>query len=146
MRTQQAYIETTNLALAHKLLTLGIPFNNECPYVKIRSEKGEQFKFFFEESSICGNFGTLAIMKAWGDDSFAIDNPEHPFAYLKCDHHNRNGLLDLVKQPGNEMITIQKNGKIAVISKNASPELQQKIFSQLWDYEENTRTKTSKSD
>jgi hypothetical protein len=131
MINRTAYIETNNINLASSLLTLGIPFNEETQYIKTKSEKGEQFRFFFQEVSNCGKFKTGEMMNAWYDESFPINNPEHPFAYLICDYKNRNGLLDLVKQPNHEVIIVEKNGKIAVISKNASEELQHQIFSQL---------------
>jgi hypothetical protein len=125
-----AYIETNDLSLAAGLLALGIPPHDELPFVKTKTSSGEQYRFLFQETSICGKYDCNRMMQEWNNDNFHVENPDHPFAYIKCAFKNRNGLLDVVKQ-ANELIIIEKNGKLAIISKNASEELQQKIFSQL---------------
>jgi hypothetical protein len=128
MRT--SYIQTNNLALASGLLALGIPFHEETPFIKARSTKGEQYTFFFQDISNCGNFKTSEMMKAWDDRAFATNNPEHPLSYIRCAYQNKEGLLDKVNQDL-DLVVIEKNGKLAIISKNASAELQEKVFSQL---------------
>lgn len=126
---RESYIEINDLSLVSCLLALGIPFCEQ-PFIKVKTVKGEQYKFFLQESSTCGEFQTLKMMNAWNDPQFHIDNPEHPLAYMKCAYTNRNGLLDVVNQSV-ELVVIEKNGKKAIISKDASEDLKAKIFSQL---------------
>jgi hypothetical protein len=127
---RDSYFETADLNLVASLLSLGILPNSDNPFVKIKTVKGEQYKFFLQESSQCGTYHTGDMIKAWSDPDFANNNPEHPFAYMKCANLNREGLLDVVKK-SEELVVIEKNGKIAVINKNASKEFQDKIFSQI---------------
>ncbi len=130
MRTRDSFIETNDLALASALLALGIPFHDETPFIKTRSTRGEQFTFFFQEVSNCGNFKTLQMIAAWNDQDFHLNNPEHPLSYIRCAYKNKEGLLDKVNQ-NLDLVVIEKNGKMVIISKNASKDLQEKVFSQL---------------
>jgi len=126
---RESYIQTNDLALASVLLSLGIPFA-DTPFMKTRTVRGEQYSFFFQEVSNCGQFKTLEMMKYWNDPDFHVNNPEHPLAYMKCAYQNKEGLLDKINK-GLDLVVIEKNGKMAIVSKNASEELQSKIFSQL---------------
>lgn len=130
MQTRSSYYETTDLALAAALLSMDIPFCEEIPFAKIKTPNGEQYKFFFQERSRDNQFSTGDMVKNWNNDQFYKENPDHPLAYLKCFTINRNGLLDAIKQ-STEFVVIEKNGKLAIISKNASKDLQDKIFSQM---------------
>jgi hypothetical protein len=126
-----SYIKVQNLSLAAALLSIGIPFDEATPFITTKKFDGaSETLFFFQENSICGQYSTMAMINAWNDNEFHIKNPEHPFAYIACAFKNRDGLLDKVKQSA-EMVVIEKNGKLAVISKAASIETQTKIFSQL---------------
>jgi hypothetical protein len=126
-----SYIKVQNLSLAAALLAIGIPFDESTPFMTTKKLDGaSETLFFFGESSMCGQYNTLAMINAWNDPEFHIKNPEHPWAYISCAFKNRDGLLDKVKQSA-DMVVIEKNGKLAVISKNASAETQAKVFSQL---------------
>jgi hypothetical protein len=126
-----SYIKVQNLSLAAALLAIGIPFDEATPFMTTKKLDGSsETLFFFKETSMCGQYGTLQMINAWNDSSFHINNPEHPFAYIACAFKNRDGLLDKVKQSA-DMVVIEKNGKLAVISKAASLETQNKVFSQL---------------
>jgi hypothetical protein len=127
--TRESYIEINDLALVSVLLALGIPFCDE-PFIKVKTVRGEQYKFFLKEESTCGMYKTLEMMRAWSDENFHVQNPEHPLAYMKCAYTNRNGLLDVVNQ-SSELVVIEKNGKKAVLSKNASEETKKAILSQI---------------
>lgn len=121
---------TNNLALAAALLSVGIPFG-ETPFTLTKSNKGgDNYTFFFGEKSECGKYSTDELMKAWYDDAWHVENPEHPFAYVKCAFQNRERLLDKVNQ-GAPLIVIEKNGKLAILSSNTSEETQEKIFRRL---------------
>lgn len=127
---RESYIEIQDLALCAALLAMGIPFCEKTPFVKIKTQHSEYYKFFMDSKSLCGQYNTLELIANWNDTKFHEDNPEHPFAYIKCAFKNREGLLDKVNQSC-ELIVIERNGKLAIISKNASKELQDRIFSQL---------------
>jgi hypothetical protein len=130
MRQKEAYIETSDLSLAAALLAMGIAPNPTQPYAKTKSVHGERYRFFFNDTSECGSYSTMKLINAWEDDQFCVNEPEHPFSYIKAAFQNREGLLDTInKHPG--YVVVEKNGKMAIISKNASEEFQQKIFSQL---------------
>lgn len=126
---RESYIEVNDLSLVSCLLDLGIPFCDE-PFIKVKTERGEQYKFFLKGESECGLYKTLDMIKAWYDEKFHVQNPEHPLAHMKCAYTNRNGLLDVINKQV-ELVVIEKNGKKAVISKNASEELKRKILSEL---------------
>lgn len=131
MRTRESFYEVSDLSLAAALAALGIAFQEEQPFVKIKTVKGgDQYRFFLKDVSQCGTYKTGQMVSAWNDDGWHLANPEHPFAYIKCAFKNRDGLLDVVKK-SSALIVLEKNGKMAIISQNASPELQNKIFSQL---------------
>ena len=126
-----SYIKVQNLSLAAALLAIGIPFDEATPFITTKKLDGaSETLFFFGETSMCGNYSTMQMINAWNDPQFHIMYPEHPFAYIACAFKNRDGLLDKVKQSA-DMVVIEKNGKLAVISKAASVETQTKIFSQL---------------
>lgn len=127
---RHTFITTNSLALAAALLALGIPFFDGHPFVKTRSEKGENYTFFFQDVSNCGKFRTAEYMAAWNDPTFHETHPEDPFSYIKCAFTNREKLLDKVNQ-GLDLVMIERNGKIALISKTASKETQDAIFSKL---------------
>jgi len=128
MRTQT--FSTTDLALAAALAALGIPFDDNHPVVSTKSTKGEHFVFLFKAVSNCGKFHTHDMLKAWECETWHTENPEHPFAYVSCAFKNREALLDKVKQSA-PLIVVPKGDKLAIISANASPELQTAIFSKL---------------
>lgn len=130
MNDRTAYYTTTDTNLAASLLALGIPAAKE-PFTKHRSINSDKsiFTFYFEDVSLCGKYKTGECIKMWGDPEQYLDS-HHPLAFMKCLILNRNGLLDVINQAV-EMVTIESNGKIAVISKNASQDLRNSIFSQL---------------
>lgn len=130
MNDKTAFYAVRDTNLAASLLALGIPPAPE-PFTKHRSIDSEKpvYTFYFQEVSNCGKYKTANMIKMWEDPDLYI-NSDHPLAYMKCLILNRNGLLDVINKAV-ELITIEKNGKIAVISKGASEKLQESIFSQL---------------
>lgn len=129
MKQTQTY-STTSLALAAALSSLGIPFHSEIPFVKSRSTKGDHFTFIFEAASPDGKYRAADLAKAWDNEAWHAENPEHPLAFLKAGFTNRETLLDVMKQ-GAGLVMIEKAGRIAVLSENASPALQTQIFQKL---------------
>lgn len=126
-----SYIKVQNLSLAAALLAIGVPFDDNTPFVTTKKlDGGSETLFFFKDCSMCGKYSTLQLINDWNDAEFHIHNPEHPWAYISCAFKNRDGLLDQVKKSA-EVVIIEKNGKLAVISKDASLDTQKKIISQL---------------
>lgn len=128
-RHTQTY-STQSLAVAAALASVGIPFNSEIPFIKSRTTKGETYTFFFTDASACGKYRTGDLMKAWENPAFHEDYPEHPLSFIRCAFANREALLDKTKQDA-ALVVIEKGGKLAILSENASPELQTKVFAKL---------------
>lgn len=123
-----AFLEISDLSLAASLLTMGYQPVQEQPFAKFSTPDGRtKYKFFLQP----GN-GLQELIQAWNTDGWESqpENGEKPFAYIKAFYKNRMGLLDVVKQSA-EMITINQNGKTAVISKTASEELKTQVFNRL---------------
>lgn len=125
------YYPTQDTNLASALLALGIPASPEQAFTVHRSLTSDKkiFTFYFEAVSNCGKFKTGEMIKMW-DDPALYENSEHPLAYMKCLIKNREGLLDVINQSV-EMVTIEKNGKLCVVSKGASKEFAEKLFAEL---------------
>lgn len=131
MNNRYAYFSTQDISLAAALLALGIPPSPEQAFTVHRSLTTDNkiYTFYFEEVSNCGKFKTGEMIKMW-EDPLLHENSEHVMGYMKCLIKNREFLLDVVKQSA-EMVTIERNGKLCVISKNASKEFAEKLFAEL---------------
>jgi hypothetical protein len=90
---------TQDCWLAAALITLGCaPYRNDAtgegPIQRIASPQGELCFFLFADPAKCDS-----IAKQWGDiDALNAEDPEHPLCYLHAMMHNRQRLLDAVKQ------------------------------------------------
>ena len=115
---------TTNTSLAAALTAVGIPLSDR-PFLKVVGDgvRGERTMWFFDAQSPCGKYKTKELIAAWGDDSWHLANPEHPFAYIKCALSNRERLVDKVKQDV-PLACVKRRGKIAFIPLNATPQEQ----------------------
>ena len=111
---------TTNTSLAAALTAVGIPLSAK-PFIKVVGDGvgGERTMWFFEQQSPCGKFKTKELIAAWGDDTWHLAHPEHPFAYIKCALSNRERLVDKVKQDV-PLACIKRRGTIAFIPLNAT--------------------------
>lgn len=123
-------LETTNSDLAAALCAVGIPLKKETPVRILTGHGGDRHCFFFEERSPCGSYLTSELIQAWDDKEWYKQHPEHPFAYIKVAMQNRSRLLDYVKK-GTPICVVQKAGKLAFLSLNASSEAEQKLFKRL---------------
>jgi len=123
----EKYVETRDLSLVAALLALGIPFADDTPFVTFRTHEGPLTVFYLKEESPDGRWNTKSLVKAWNNPQYHSENPECPFAYIKCAFSNRNALLDNVKK-GLELAVLEKNGKLVIISKSATPEFQKTLF------------------
>jgi hypothetical protein len=98
--------------LAAALASFDVPFYQPDPIRRVRKDGREICLFNFESGGPGARGGTGAeIVKQWADKTFIESNPEHPLAYILAFTHNRERLLDLVKQSPQVQIE-QKGGKI----------------------------------
>ncbi len=123
-------LETTNTKLAAALAAVGIPLNKTVPVRVMTGDRGDSFCFFFESKSPCGNYETAELIKAWDDKEWHERHPEHPFAYLKVAFENQARLTDYVRKAAPTAV-VEKNGKIAFLSRYSIDSMQQKIFRKL---------------
>lgn len=121
---------TTDINLAAALLTMGVLPLEENHFQKVKSARGETSVFHFQTATSCGKYKTKDLMEWWGDDQFESENPEHPFAYIKVFHRNKNGLLDWVKQ-AIATIIVEQDGRYIIMSEDYPLEKQMKLISAL---------------
>ena len=107
-----SFLTTRDTNLAAALASFGIPFFAPDPIRRVMQDGVETVSFNFEPTK-----QAQEIAKNWQNAGFMEANPEHPLAYIVAFHHNRNRLLDLIKQAPAVQI-IQKNGKIFFIPLN----------------------------
>ena len=126
-----ASTSTGNTLLAAALTAIGIPLAQK-PFVRVVGDgvSGERMIWFFEPRSHDGSHLTKDLIEAWHNESWHLANPEHPFAYIKCALLNRERLVDKVKQDA-PLACIQRRGKIALISLDASPRTEEFILRHL---------------
>lgn len=114
------FIKTKDISLASGLLSLGIRLEAPAMYVEDQN-LDKDFWFYFSEESECGEYRTRDMIKAWYDDGFISDNPEHPFSYIKVAYKNRNSLLDEIKGGVTHKL-LQDGGKLILVPANITPE------------------------
>ena len=129
--SQLSSTSTGNTLLAAALTAIGIPLAQK-PFVRVVGDgvSGERMIWFFEPRSHDGSHLTKDLIEAWHNESWHLANPEHPFAYIKCALLNRERLVDKVKQDA-PLACIQRRGKIALISLDASPRTEEFILRHL---------------
>jgi hypothetical protein len=115
-------IKTSDLGLTSALLTLGCSLDTTTPYLKYQTDIGTTLTFFFQE-----NDETKQLIEIW-------DNPEldreHPIALFRIFNTNRIGLIKEVKD-AQGLVEVRKNGKIVLMSSNATEEQKAKLLSRL---------------
>lgn len=122
---------TSNTCLAAALTAVGIPLAAR-PFVRVVGDgvSGERVVWFFEPQSPDGTYQTKELIEAWNYDAWHLANPEHPFAYIKCALLNRERLVDKVKRDV-PLACIQRRGKVALLSLDASPRTEEMILRHL---------------
>ena len=123
---------TSNTCLAAALTAVGIPLAAEKPFVRVVGDgiSGERVVWFFEPQSADGKLQAKELIQAWNDEAWHLANPEHPFAYIKCGLLNRERLVDKVKR-NVPLACVQRRGKIALLSLDASPRTEELILRHL---------------
>lgn len=123
-------LETSNTKLAAALSAVGIPLRKDCPVRLLTGSGGDSHCFFFEPYSLCGEYNTVEMIRAWNDKIWHINHPEHPFAFLKVAFENQERLLDYVKK-GTRIFAEKKGSKIGFLSLNAGDNAQKIFFKEL---------------
>ena len=124
--TQEKILFTKNLKLATVLATFGIPFRKDKAFsiIEDADNKNQKTVTFFFTDTPDGLGGR--IMQTWEKGWTAITNTEDPLAYIRAALENRERILDAMN---NATPLVKKSfGKATLlISKNATPELKQKL-------------------
>ncbi len=115
--SKDSWAQTRDINLASALASFSeVEFADEMPVAKFQDhEKNQEFSVFrFKVSS-----KVEEVMRLWDSPDLMTAHPEHPVAYMKAYMHNRNRLLDVVKQ-GNVWHMVKKAGRIYFVNKGAS--------------------------
>lgn len=115
MNDSYGVLTVQDIWLASALSSFGVAFYQPDPIRRIIKNGKEICLFNFEPSDL-----GKELIKQWGDKSFIDQNPEHPLAYIKAFTHNRERLLDLVKQSPQVQI-VQKGSRIFFLPLTKKP-------------------------
>jgi hypothetical protein len=110
------------LAAALATMGIGMPQRPEI----ITSEEGSIYTFYFHDASDDGLYITKDLVQAWASDNWELENPDHPFAYIKTAFKNREALLDLTKQ-FKHLLLVKSKGKMRLIPRDL-PDDQAKVL------------------
>lgn len=123
-------LSITNIDLAAMLATCNVPLanyeDNSPPFIKLQTEKGITYHFFFEPTDTA-----FAVVDNFRNpEAFVAENPDHPQSEILAFIANRKILLDTIKQ-SKGLIQVQKNGRTAFVSGDASDEIKQEVARRL---------------
>jgi hypothetical protein len=115
---------TNNIKLACALLTMGhkLKENESCC---IEENGKTEVNFIFEDT----NNAVSMDAKKWKGGLEGMDQ-EEPMAYLWAYAHNRDRLLDAIKQ-SIPMVRVRSGSKVLLYPKNATVEQKRRIMSKL---------------
>jgi hypothetical protein len=71
--------------------------------------------WFLKPQSECGKYKTAELIAAWNDPLWHRNNPEHPFAYVKCAMNNLHAAIDHIKQSVPLYVIKGRGGKIGLL-------------------------------
>lgn len=110
----------TDTRLFAALVSLGIPpVDGPTIFAGETLDGTPKQTWFVEKQSVCGQFQTEEMIKAWHSKEWMDANPNHPLAYLKAYTENVNVCIDFVKARTNQMHVVRgRGGKLGVISPN----------------------------
>lgn len=98
-------VRSTELAAA--LVTLGVPLAPGGAIEKVIKPGGDELHLFHFETGRGGE----ALVQAWQNDQWEAANPEHPLSYVRAAFHNRNRLMDAMKQAV-PLRVVERKGRI----------------------------------
>ena len=122
------------LRLVAALTTLGIPLDDDCPYLETREliENSERrlVTWTLKARSVCGQHEARKLIEAWHDPVWTTQNAEHPFAYTKTAFQNASLLGAEVTRLAPVAI-IRKGRRFALVPFDATPERRQELLTAL---------------
>jgi hypothetical protein len=124
----RSYTSTGNLKAASALATLGFDFHESTPCVRIAREDGkESSAYWVAEDGPRGMRASKVIhWMTKGHAELEESDAEHPVNYIRAGFINRERLIDL-HHDTTRTIEIRRNGKILLLSENATQETRQKF-------------------
>ncbi len=122
------------LRLVAALATLGIPLDNDCPYLETREliDGGERrlVTWTLKAQSVCGQHDARKLIEAWHDPVWTTQNAEHPFAYIITAFRN-SSLLGAEVARLAPVALIRKGRRFALVPFDASPERRKELLTAL---------------
>jgi len=122
------------LRLVAALTTIGIPFDDDCPYLETREliESGERrlVTWTLKAKSVCGKYDARKLVEAWHDPVWTTQNNEHPFAYIATAFRNA-GLLAAEVARLAPVALIRKGKRFALVPFDATPKRRQELLTAL---------------
>ena len=122
------------LRLVAALTALGIPLDDDCPYLETREliENSERrlVTWTLKARSVCGQHEARKLIEAWHDPVWTTQHAEHPFAYIKTAFQNASLLGAEVARLAPVAI-IRKGRRFALVPFDATPERRQELLTAL---------------
>ena len=122
------------LQLVGALSALGIPLDDDCPYLETRelieNRERRTVTWTLKARSICGQHDARKLIEAWHDPVWHTQNAEHPFAYIKTAFQNA-GLLRAEVARLAPVALIRKGRRFALVPFDATPERRQELLTAL---------------
>lgn len=116
---------TADVRLVAALTAMGVPCDDKNATVAA----GDTRLWRMGEVSNCGKYKTADLIVFWRDTNFHINNPNHPFAYVKAALWNHKVIIDAVKKD-RPLVAIRKGDSIAYLHPDCSSETERKILTQ----------------
>jgi hypothetical protein len=116
---------TSDIRLVAALTAMGIP----CDDKTATAAAGDTRIWQLGAVSNCGKYKTAELIVFWRDRNFHVNNPQHPFAYVKAAMWNHKVIVDAVKRD-RPLVAIRKGESIAFLHPDCSSETERKVLSQ----------------
>ena len=114
---------TADIRLVAALTAMGVP----CDDKTATAASGDTRLWRMGEVSNCGKYKTADLIVFWRDSTFHVNNPNHPFAYVKAALWNHKVLVDAVKND-RPLVCIRKGDSIAFLHPDCSSTTERKIL------------------
>lgn len=127
-------VTSENTELVATLVTLGVPFYDEQPFMETREivngEERRTVTWCLRTKTEDGRFKTRELIQWWKDEAWLHANPEHPLAYAKAAIANHQRLVAGVKISA-PVALVRKGKKFALIPFDAPPARRQQLLDSL---------------
>ena len=122
------------LRLVAALTALGIPLDDDCPYLETREliDNAERrlVTWTLKARSVCGQHEARKLIEAWHDPVWTAQHAEHPFAYIKTAFQNAS-LLGVEIARLAPVAIIRKGRRFALVPFDATAERRQELLTAL---------------